>query len=91
LFNYINPKEKIYWNIKLKKYTIKQWVFINFDWKIYFDKYKKNRAYCYLNSNYSLLIDNHKIIKTLKILKAICFINRKIDNFNNFNFPKAFS
>ena len=58
---------------------------------IYFDKHKKNRAYCYLNSNYSLLIDNHKIIKTLKILKAICFLNRKIDNFNNFIFPKAFS
>jgi hypothetical protein len=35
------------------------------------------------------MIDNHKIFKTHKILKAICFLNRKIDNFNNFYFPKA--
>jgi hypothetical protein len=37
------------------------------------------------------MIDNHKIFKTHKILKAICFLNRKIDNFNNFYFTKASS
>ena len=58
---------------------------------INFNKYINNRAYCYFNSNYSLMEDNHRIFKTQKILKAICFLNGKIDNFNNFYFPKAYS
>ena len=59
--------------------------------KVYFGKYRNNRTYCYFNSNYSLMIDNHKIIKIQKILNENCFLNRKIDNFNILNFPKAFS
>lgn len=57
---------------------------INFD-------HKDHKAYCYFNSDYSLIKDNHKILKTNKILRAICNLNCTIDNFNNFYFPKAFS
>jgi len=58
---------------------------------INFDNHIKNRAYCYFNSNHSLIKENHKIFRTQRILKAICFINGKIDDFYNFYFPKAFS
>ena len=58
---------------------------------IKFDNNITNRAYCYFNSNHSLVKDNHRIFKTQKIIRAICFLNRKISNFNSFYFPKAFS
>ena len=58
---------------------------------INFDNNKTNRANCYFNSNHSLVKDNYRIFKTQKILRATCFLNRKIDNFNNYYFPKAFS
>ena len=54
-------------------------------------KFDNHRAYCYFNSNYSLIKENNKIFKTYKILKATCFLKGIIDNFNNFYFPKAFS
>ena len=60
----------------------------NIKFIIYFGSH---RAYCFFNSNYSLLKENNKIFKTYKILKATCILHRKIDNFNNFYFPKAFS
>jgi len=50
-----------------------------------------NRANCYFNSNHSLIKVNHRIFKTQKILRATCFLNRKIVNFNSYYFPKAFS
>ena len=37
------------------------------------------------------MIDNHKVNKSHKILKEICFLNRVKDNFNNSNFPTTFS
>ena len=58
---------------------------------INFDNNIVNRAYCHFNSNYSLIKDNNRIFKTQKILRAICSIHRKIVNFNNYYFPKAFS
>ena len=60
----------------------------NIKFIIYFDNHK---AYCFFNSNYSLLKENQKIYKTNKILKASCFLNRIIDNFDTFYFPKVFS
>jgi hypothetical protein len=63
----------------------------NIRFTIYFDNDKNYKAYCYFNSNYSLIKENHRIIKTNKILKAICNLNGTIDNFNNFYFPKVFS
>jgi hypothetical protein len=58
---------------------------------INFDNNKTNRANCYFNSNHSLVKDNFRIFKTQKILRATCFLNRKIVNFNSYYFPKAFS
>jgi hypothetical protein len=63
----------------------------NIRFTIYFDNHKNYKAYCYFNFNYSLIKENHRIIKTNKILKAICNLNGTIDNFNSFYFPKAFS
>ena len=63
----------------------------NIRFTIYFDNHKNYKAFCYFNYNYSLIKENHRIIKTNKILKAICNLNGTIDNFNNFYFPKAFS
>ena len=59
--------------------------------KINFDNNITNRANCFFNSNQSIVKDNHRIFRTKKILKAICFLNKKIVNFNNYYFPKAFS
>ena len=50
-----------------------------------------NNIICHFNSNHNLVIDNHRIFKTQKILRATCFLNRKIINFNSYYFPKAFS
>ena len=58
---------------------------------INFDNNIINRANCHFNSNHSLVKDNHRIYKTQKILRATCFLNRKIVNFNSYYFPKAFS
>jgi hypothetical protein len=58
---------------------------------INFDNNITNRANCFFNSNHSIVKDNHRIFRTKKILKAICFLNKKIVNFNNYYFPKAFS
>ena len=63
----------------------------NIRFEIYFNNDKNHKAYCYFNSNFSLIKENHKIFKTNKILKAICNLNATIDNFNDFYFPKAFS
>ena len=63
----------------------------NIKFIIYFDNYKRHKSYCYFNTNYSLIKDNHKAFKTNKILKANCYLNGKTDNFNNFYFPRAFS
>jgi len=37
------------------------------------------------------LKENNKIFKTYKILKATCILNRIINNFNDYYFPKVFS
>jgi hypothetical protein len=58
---------------------------------INFDNNITNQANCYFNSNHSLVKDTHRIFKTQKLLRAICFLNRKIANFNSYYFPKAFS
>jgi hypothetical protein len=58
---------------------------------INFDNNIINRANCHFNSKHSLVKDNHRIYKTQKILRATCFLNRKIVNFNSYYFPKAFS
>ena len=39
----------------------------------------------------NITINNYRNFKTQKILRATCFLNRKIDNFNSYYFPKAFS
>jgi len=63
----------------------------NFKFTVNFDEHINNKANCYFNSNYSLKKDNRRIFKTQKILKATCFLKGKINNFNKFYFPKAFS
>ena len=63
----------------------------NIKFKIIFDDNHTLKAYCSFNSNFSIIKINYKIVKTGKILKAICFLNGTTDDFNNYYFPKAIS
>lgn len=46
-------------------------------------------AKCIFNKSYSMVYINFNIYKTKKILKAMCFLDRKINNLNQFYFPFA--
>ena len=58
----------------------------NIKFQIYFGNYI---ADCFFNNNFSIIKQNSIKIKTKKILKATCSINKTITNFDDYYFPVA--
>ena len=58
----------------------------NIKFQIYFGNYI---ADCFFNNNFSIIKQNSIKIKTKKILKATCSINKTIINFEDYYFPDA--